>query len=98
LKNSKKLVVPCMICNATQEYKTKYTEEGYNVVCHNGIEKNTKTLQNYKEEWNKADLLIYSPTIEAGVDFDMKHFDLGVKRMVSQNLPTVAKNVFTNNP
>ena len=75
LKNNKKLVVPCMICNATQEYKTKYTEEGYNVVCHNGIEKNTKTLKNYKEEWNKADLLIYSPTIEAGVDFDMKHFD-----------------------
>ena len=32
-------------------------------------------MKNYKEEWNKADLLIYSPTIEAGVDFDVKHFD-----------------------
>ena len=25
--------------------------------------------------WNKCDLLIYSPTCEAGVNFDVKHFD-----------------------
>jgi len=47
---------------------------GYIVVCHNGIEKNNEQLRKYKEEWMKANLSIYSPTIEAGVDFDMKHF------------------------
>ena len=75
LKQNKKIVLPSMSSNLTQEYKNKYKDEGYNVVCHNGIEKNNEQLKNYKEEWNKADLLIYSPTIEAGVDFDKEHFD-----------------------
>ena len=64
-----------MLCNPTQEYKNKYNDEGYKVVCHNAIEKNEEILENHSEEWKKADLLIYSPTIEAGVDFDVKHFD-----------------------
>ena len=25
--------------------------------------------------WNKCDILIYSPTCEAGVNFDIEHFD-----------------------
>jgi hypothetical protein len=75
LQQGLKIVLPSMLCNPTQEYKKKYTDQGYKVVCHNGIEKNNEQLKNYKEEWNKADLLIYSPTIEAGVDFDVKHFD-----------------------
>ena len=74
LEQNKKIVLPSMLCNPTQEYKKKYTDQGYNVVCHNGIEKNNEQLKNYKEEWNKADLLIYSPAIEAGVDFDKKTF------------------------
>jgi hypothetical protein len=75
LKNNKKIVLPCMLCNPTQEYKNNYTVEGYKVVCHNAIEKNEEILTNYIDEWKKTDLLIYSPTIEAGVDFDVKHFD-----------------------
>jgi hypothetical protein len=75
LKNNKKIVLPCMLCNPTQEYKNKYNDEGYKVVCHNAIEKNEEKLENHNEEWKKADLLLYSPTIEAGVDFDVKHFD-----------------------
>lgn len=32
-------------------------------------------LNNVLESWCKLDVLIYSPTIEAGVNFDIKHFD-----------------------
>jgi hypothetical protein len=50
---------------------------GYNkkVVIHTGRDKNKNILQNIKEEWAKADALIYTPTIESGVDFDYPHFD-----------------------
>ena len=75
LKQNKNIVLPSMLSNPTQEYKNKYTDQGYKVVCHNGIEKNNEELKHFKEEWKKADLLLYSPTIEAGVDFDTKHFD-----------------------
>jgi hypothetical protein len=37
LKQNKKTVLPSMSSKLTQEYKNKYKEEGYNVVCHNGI-------------------------------------------------------------
>jgi hypothetical protein len=47
----------------------------YKVIIHNGIEKNNKILRDYKNEWNKCDILLYSPTIEAGVDFDKEYFD-----------------------
>ena len=30
---------PSMLCNPTQEYKKKYTDSNYKVICHNGIEK-----------------------------------------------------------
>ena len=39
-KEGKNIVLPSMLCNPTQEYKNKYKDMGYNVVCHNGIEKN----------------------------------------------------------
>ena len=39
LKQGLKIVLPSMLCNPTQEYKNIYTDQGYKVVCHNGIEK-----------------------------------------------------------
>ena len=59
-----------MLCSPTQEYKKIYTDLNYKVICHNGIEKNNDLLKDYKNKWSKCDILIYSPTIEAGVDFD----------------------------
>ena len=37
-----------MLCNPTEEYKKKYTNMEYNVVCCNGIEKNNEQLRKYK--------------------------------------------------
>lgn len=32
-------------------------------------------LKNVVEEWKQADVVIYTPTISAGVNFDLEHFD-----------------------
>ena len=32
-------------------------------------------LDNVNNVWVKADILIYSPTVEAGVNFDIPHFN-----------------------
>ena len=74
LKNNKKIVICCMLATDTMKYKAMFDKD-YNVLVHNGSEKNKQKLINYKEEWAKVDLLIYSPTIEAGVDFDFEYFD-----------------------
>ena len=47
----------------------------YKVIKHTGIEKNTLILKEFKTEWKKCDILCYSPTIEAGLDFDDEYFD-----------------------
>ena len=74
LKENKKNVFPCLLCNPTQEYKKIYTDLNYKVICHNGIEKNDNVLKNYKNECSKCDILLYSPIIEAGVDYDKEYF------------------------
>ena len=63
-----------MLATDTMKYKAMFDKD-YKVLVHNGSEKNKQKLINYKEEWGKVDLLIYSPTIEAGVDFDFEYFD-----------------------
>ena len=52
LKENKKIVFPCMLCSPTQEYKKKYEDMNYKVICHNGIQKNNDVLKNYKNEWS----------------------------------------------
>ena len=38
-------------------------------------DKNKMELENVNNIWNKCDVLLYSPKIEAGVNFDVPHFD-----------------------
>lgn len=38
--------------------------------------KKFKDIRNIQEAWRKYKVLIYSPTIMAGVSFEMKHFDV----------------------
>jgi hypothetical protein len=74
MKNGKKIVIVSMSKAETEKYYSYYKEK-YNVIIHNGYERNKNILQNVDEEWIKADILIYSPTVEAGIDFDLPHFD-----------------------
>ena len=40
IQENKKLVVLCMLCSPTQEYKKKYEDMNYTVISHNGIKRN----------------------------------------------------------
>jgi hypothetical protein len=75
LKAGKKIVFPCMSAKLTEQYYLKY-KDIYNVILHNSIEKNKTIIRDFKNQWKKADLLIYSPSVESGVDFDEDWFDI----------------------
>jgi hypothetical protein len=52
----------------------------------------TDDLRHVNTEWTKYDLLIYSPSISAGVSFEMPHFDCLVAYLVSSPFtPSVDK-------
>lgn len=70
LKAGKKLVIVCMTRTESEKYNDKY-KKTYKVILHNSIEKNKEILKKVNEEWAKCDLLIYSPTVESGVDFNI---------------------------
>jgi hypothetical protein len=81
LKNGKKIVVP----TNGEKFAVKLSELCKNIIIkdENGIERSIsigiKTSKLGKEiqtnDWSKFDLFIYSPTIVAGVSFDLEHFD-----------------------
>ena len=76
LKSGKKVVFCSMLkreCdNIYEHYKTKYNCVSYTRDTEDSIK---KQLNKCEDVWDKLDLLIYSPTIEAGVDFSKLHFD-----------------------
>jgi tRNA A37 threonylcarbamoyladenosine biosynthesis protein TsaE len=75
MKNKKKLVIVSMTKTDAEKYYNYYKDK-YKVIVHDSIERNKNILEKVNEEWSKADLLIYSPTIESGVDYNvMNHFD-----------------------
>ena len=69
--NKNKTVIICMNRTTSEKYNAIYKNK-CNVILHNGIESDKKILNDVNEEWQKADLLIYSPTIEAGIDFNIQ--------------------------
>jgi hypothetical protein len=73
LKEGKKIVIVSMTKTETEKYYNLYKDK-YKVIIHNSIEKNKNILLNVNEEWAKCDILIYSPTVESGVDFNIKNY------------------------
>ena len=53
----------------------KYTDKV--ILYYSGITSDEEKLDisNILDKWSNADVVIYSPTIEAGVSFDRVHFD-----------------------
>lgn len=80
LSNNLKLVIPVMSATYGIEMKTRINEQYPN---KNVLIYTTATSDNEKQDikdiinkWSSADVVIYSPTIEAGVSFDvLGHFD-----------------------
>jgi len=74
MKDKKKICIVSMSAGVCDMIETIYGKKN-KVIKHTGIEKNTLILKNFKTEWKKCDILCYSPTIEAGLDFDDEYFD-----------------------
>jgi hypothetical protein len=75
LQNKKKIVIVSMSSKECEIINEKYGKK-YKVVIHNGIQKNKKMLLDVNKYWGNADILVYSPTVESGVDFTQVHFDM----------------------
>ena len=73
LKNKKKIVIVSMTATDSEKYNDKYKSK-YKVIIHNGREKNKNILLDVNSEWSKADLLIYSPSVESGVDYNIVNY------------------------
>lgn len=73
LSNNKKLVLVCMSKNESEYYRQIY-EKRYKVIIHNSIEKNKSLLLDVNKSWAGCDILIYSPTVESGVDFNIVNY------------------------
>jgi len=78
LDEDKKIAIASMTVDKCNHYyellKIKYPNK--NIGIYTGRDNsNRKDLKNVNEEWLKRDIVIYSPTITAGVSFDIeKHF------------------------
>lgn len=79
LKQKKKIVIATMASEDANKY-TQILQQYDNtlkIITHTGKtdEKLKKYLKNVNDFWNKYDVVIYSPTIESGLDFNIEYFD-----------------------
>ena len=73
LKNKKKIVIVCMTKTESDRFNDKYKDK-YNICLHNSFERNKDILKDVNTNWAKCDLLIYSPSVESGVDFNIMNY------------------------
>jgi hypothetical protein len=63
-------------CDSFQQKLKKEFPEKRVLTCTGSSDDNTKKdFHDVPNIWNKCDILIFSPTCEAGVNFDIDHFD-----------------------
>lgn len=76
IKAGKNVVIMSMSSNLAKNYRKKYDYLDPKPILHcaDTAKDNKIILKNVNEEW-KTRLLIYSPTVESGVDFTVPHFD-----------------------
>lgn len=79
IRNNQKIVVCSMsstyIENFSNEMQEMFPEK--QIVCYNSLtdeEQKTHDFKNVQTEWKKLDVLCYSPSLEAGINFPVKHF------------------------
>lgn len=73
LKAGKKICIVSMTKSDTERFYIQYKDK-YKVCLHNSIERNKEILKRVNEEWAKCELLIYSPSVESGVDFNIENY------------------------
>jgi len=80
LKNGEKIVICCMSASDVMIYKKMIANKYPTLkICYYSAKsddkKKKKDFENINDVWSAADVVIYSPSIESGVDFSVKHFD-----------------------
>jgi len=76
LKNGENAGIVCMSSELANYYSNKYSVKYKTVLlCSKSDDKYKEKLKNVNEFWVLYQLLIYSPTVEAGVNFDIEHFN-----------------------
>lgn len=64
------VIVVCMSMSMSEDVFERYKGK-YKVVIHNSLEKNADVLEDVEKHWTDVDMVIYSPTVEAGVDYSV---------------------------
>lgn len=84
LENKKKLVIVCMTKTESEKYYHMYNKK-FKVCLHNSIEKNKDVLLDVNKKWAECDILIYSPSVESGVDFNIVNYFYKCYATISNN-------------
>ena len=78
MDNNKKIVIVSQSRRKVEDY-TKIIKEKYEeltVLSYTSLTNDFDKMNlDVNKHWKMADILIYSPTIESGVNFDIIHFD-----------------------
>lgn len=71
-----------VVCSSTKKFVEQLVERvstrcpRARVVAHHGDAASSDPLDNVHALWSRADLLVYSPSVTAGVSFELEHFDV----------------------
>ena len=76
LTNNKKIIIVSMSSEIAHQYYYKYYKN-YKVALHTSKTDDDlfNQLKDVNTYWSNFDIVIYSPSIESGVDFNLKYFD-----------------------
>ena len=79
INNDEKIVIVSQSAAKCEEIelilRNKFTYLQIQTYTGNSDDQDKTNLKNVLDIWRNLDVLIYSPTIEAGVSFDLQHFD-----------------------
>ena len=77
LDDNKKIVIISQskrdVESISKDLKEKY--ENLTILTYTSLSTNKKELENVNKSWKKADVILYSPSIESGINFDIPHFN-----------------------
>lgn len=76
LKDGKNVVIVSMSSTIATEYNKRYSKKYKTALyCSRSDDEAKSKLNKVEEEWVKYKLVIYTPTVESGVDMSVEHFD-----------------------
>jgi hypothetical protein len=77
IKEGKNICIISMSSSILNKFEKKIKKENVEYIMHTSStdDKLKNELEDVNSFWSKFQVVLYSPTIESGVDFNMKHFD-----------------------